>query len=55
MMAAPDCISSPSLPHRVQNDTVIKGEFPISRVEVVEMMAFDVFHKDNVIQVFTLG
>lgn len=46
----------PSLPSLysvtcMQNDTVIKGEFPVSRVEVVETMAYEVFHRENVIQV----
>lgn len=34
-----------------QLDPVIKGEFPVSRVEVVETMAYEVFHRENVLQV----
>ena len=34
-----------------QVDSVIKGEFPVSRMEVVETMAYEVFHRENVLQV----
>lgn len=30
---------------------MIKGEFSVSRVEVVETMAYEVFHRENVLQV----